>query len=104
MGVMSRLVVKITANPESCITMLLEKLQKGDRSLADCCLCLQHILKDQPWENAETSYVTQNSHAYRTIMPSVNSTHIQRVHTPYQPESCSRPALVKPCDRPVQII
>ena len=29
--------------------MLLEKLRKSDRYLGDCCLCLQHIFKDQPW-------------------------------------------------------
>ena len=39
---------KITIDPEPCMTMLLEKLRKSDRSLRDCCLCLQHIFKDEP--------------------------------------------------------
>ena len=42
-------VAKITIDPEPCMTMLLEKLRKSDRSLGDCCLCLQHMFKDQQW-------------------------------------------------------
>ena len=39
--VVSQPFAKITIDPEPCITMLLEKLCKSDRSLGDCCLCLQ---------------------------------------------------------------
>ena len=41
--------VKITIDPEPCMTMLLEKLRKSDRSLRACYLCLQHTFKDEPW-------------------------------------------------------
>ena len=37
---------KTTIAPEP---MQLENLQKSDRSLGDCYLCLQHMFKDQPW-------------------------------------------------------
>ena len=47
--VASQPVAKITIDPEPCMTMLLEKLRKSDRSLGDCCLCLQYMFKDQPW-------------------------------------------------------
>ena len=43
---MSQPVAKITIDLEPC---LLEKLQKSDRSLGDCRLCLQHIFKAEPW-------------------------------------------------------
>ena len=39
----SQPVAKITTDPEPCMAMLLEKLQKSDQSLRDCCLCLQHM-------------------------------------------------------------
>ena len=47
--VASQPVAKITIDPEPCMTMLLEKIRKSVRSLGDCCLCLQHMFKDQPW-------------------------------------------------------
>ena len=47
--VASQPAAKITIDLEPCMTMLLEKLRKSDRSLGDCCLCLQHMFKDQPW-------------------------------------------------------
>ena len=46
--VASQLVAKITIDPEPC-TLMLEKLQKSNRSFGDCCRCLQHMSKDQPW-------------------------------------------------------
>ena len=61
------------------MTMLLEKLQKSDRSLDDCCLCLQHILKDQPWllrVSGEMKLATRNLQVYRSNVLSVNTTHI----------------------------
>ena len=77
-------------NPEPCMTMLLEKLQKSDRCLGDCCLCLQHMLKDQPWllqESGETRSAARNSQAYRSHVPSVMlaliSLLIQRLHKLY---------------------
>ena len=39
-------VTKITIDTEPCMTMLLEKLRKSERSLGDCCLCMQHMFKD----------------------------------------------------------
>ena len=60
---------KIIIDPEPCMTMLLEKLRKSDRSLRDCCLCLQHIFKDEPWllwVSEETRWGTRNSQAYRS--------------------------------------
>ena len=42
-------VAKIITNPEPCIAMMLEKLQKSSWSLVDGCLYLKHIFKDQPW-------------------------------------------------------
>ena len=47
--VTSQPVAKIIIGMEPCMTLLLEKLQKSDRSLGGCCLCLQHIFKAQPW-------------------------------------------------------
>ena len=70
---------KITIDLEPCMTMLLEKLRKRDRSLTDCCLCLQHIFKDEPWllwVSGETRWDARNSQAYRSNVPSVNSAHI----------------------------
>ena len=61
------------------MTMLLEKLRKSNRSLGDCCLCLQHIFKDQPWllrVSGETRSAARNSQACRSNVPSVNNTHI----------------------------
>ena len=72
-------VAKITIDPEPCMTMLLEKLRKSDRSLGDCCLCLQHIFKDLPWllrVSGEMRSAAQNSQAYRSNVPSVISAHI----------------------------
>ena len=77
--VMSQPVAKITIDLEPCMTMLLEKLQKSDLSLGDCCLCLQHIFKNQPWllrVSGETRSAARNSKAYRSNVPSVNSAHI----------------------------
>ena len=40
---------------------------------------LQHTFKDQPWllwESGETSCAAQNSHEYRSIMPSINNARI----------------------------
>ena len=37
LGGASQPFAKITLDPEPCMTMLLEKLQKSDRSLEDCC-------------------------------------------------------------------
>ena len=65
--------------PEPCVTMLLEKLRKSDRSLDDCCLCLQHMFKDEPWllrVSGETRWAARNSQAYRSNVPSVNCAHI----------------------------
>ena len=65
------------------MTMPLKKLRKSDRSLGDCCLCLQHMFKDQPWllrVSGETRSAARNSQAYRFNMPSVNSAHIS-THT-----------------------
>ena len=81
--VASQPVTKITIDPDPCMAMLLEKLRKSDRSLGDCCLCLQHILKDQPWllrVSGETRSAARNSQAYRSNVPSVNSAHIS-THT-----------------------
>ena len=61
-------VAKIIIDLEPCMTMLLEKLQKSDRSLGDCCLC-----------NIARS-AARNSQAYRSNVPSVNSAHIS-THT-----------------------
>ena len=75
----SQPVAKITIDPEPCMTMLLEKLRKSDRSLGDCCLCLQHTFKDQPWllqVSGETRSAARKSQAYRSNVPSINSTHI----------------------------
>ena len=77
--VASQPVVKITIDPEPCMTMLLEKLRKSDRSLGDCCLCLQHMLKDQPWllwVSGEMRSAARNSQVYRLNVPSVNSAYI----------------------------
>ena len=77
--VVSQPVVKITIDPELCTTILLEKLRKIDQSSEDCYLYLQHIFKDQPWllrVSRETRSAAQNSQAYRSNVPSVNSVHI----------------------------
>ena len=61
------------------MTMLLEKLRKSDRSLRDCYLCLQHTFKDESWllwVSGETRWGARNSQAYRSNVPSVNSSHI----------------------------
>ena len=71
----TRWVARITTNLEPCITMLLEKLQKSDWSLADCCVYLQHTFKNQPrllWESGEISSAARNSHVLRSIMSLVN--------------------------------
>ena len=76
-------VAKITIDPEPCMAMLLEKLRKSDRSLGDCCLCLQHMFKDQPWllrVSGEKRSAAQNSQSYHSNMLSVNSAHIS-THT-----------------------
>ena len=60
---------KITIDPEPCMTMLLEKLRKSDRSS-------QHTFKDEPWlmwVSGETRWGARNSQAYRS---NVNSAHI----------------------------
>ena len=70
---------KITIDPEPCMTMLLEKLRKSDRSLRACYLCLQYTFKDEPWllwVSGETRWGARNSQAYRSNVPSVNSAHI----------------------------
>ena len=70
--VASKSVAKITIDPEPCMTMLLECLR-------DCCLCLQHMFKDQPWllrVSGETRSAARNSHAYRSNMPSISSFHL----------------------------
>ena len=64
---------KITIDPEPCMTMLLEKLRKSDWSLRDCCLCLQHIFKDEPWllwVSGETRWGARNTNtqAYRSYL------------------------------------
>ena len=74
--VASQPIAKITIDLEPC---MLEKLQKSDRSLGDCCLCLQHIFKDEPWllwVSGETRWGARNSQAYRSNVPSVNNAHI----------------------------
>ena len=81
----SQPVVKITIEPEPmhAMEMLLEKLRKSDRSLGDCCLCLQHTVKDQPWllrVSGEMRLTARNSKAYRSNVPSVKSAHIS-THT-----------------------
>ena len=81
--VASQPVTKITIDPEPCMTMLLEKLRKSERSLGDCCHCLLHMSKDQPWllwVSGETRLAARNSQAYRLNVPSVNSAHIS-THT-----------------------
>ena len=78
---------KITIDPEPCMTMLLEKLQKSGRSLEDCCLCLQHIFKDEPRllrMSGETRWAARNTQAYRSSVPSVNSAHISTFTAPTQ--------------------
>ena len=58
------------------MTMLLEKLRKNDQCLGYCCLCLQHMSKDQPWllrVSGETRSAARNSQAYRSNVPHVNS-------------------------------
>ena len=67
---MSHPVVRITTNPEACITMLLEKLRKSNWSLAECCIYVQHIVKNQMNGGA------QNSHVHLSIMLLVNSARI----------------------------
>ena len=86
--VASQPVAKITIDPESCMTILLEKLRKSGRSLGDCCLCLQHIFKDQPWllrVSGEMRSAARNSQAYISNVPSVNSacisTHTEATQT-----------------------
>ena len=81
--VVSQPVAKITVDPEPCMAMLLEKLRKSDRSLGDCCLCLQQIFEDQPWllrVSGDTRSAARNSQAYRSNVPSVTSAHIS-THT-----------------------
>ena len=81
--VASQPVAKITIDPEPCMTMLLKKLQKSDRSLGDYCLCMQHIFKDQPGllrVSGEMRSATRNSQAYRFNVLSVNTAHIS-THT-----------------------
>ena len=66
----------ITIDLEPCMTILLEKLQK---SLEECCLCLQCIFKNEPWlvwVSGETRWAARNSQAYHSNVPSVNSAHI----------------------------
>ena len=41
--VASQPVAKITTDSEPCMTMLLEKLRKSDRSLEDCCLSATYV-------------------------------------------------------------
>ena len=66
----------VAANPEACITMLLnEKLRKSDWALADSC---GNIFKDQPWllrESGQTNGGARKSHAYRreSIVPSITA-------------------------------
>ena len=77
--VASKPFAKITIDPEPCMTMLLEKLRKSDRSLRDCYLCLQHIFKGKPWllwVSGEMMWAARNSQVYRSNVLSVNSTHI----------------------------
>ena len=77
--VASHPVAKIKIYPEQCMRMLLEKLRKRDQSLGDCCLCLQHMFKDQPWllwVSGETRSAARNSQAYRSNTPFVNCAHI----------------------------
>ena len=77
--IVSQPVAKITI----AMAMMLEKLRKSDRSLGDCCLCLQHTVKDQPWllrVSGETRSIARNSKAYRSNVPSVKSAHIS-THT-----------------------
>ena len=85
--VASQPIAKITIDLKPCVTMLLEKqLRKSDQSLEDCCLCLQHIFKDQPWllrVSGEMRSAAQNSQAYRSNMLSVNSTHISTLYRGY---------------------
>ena len=81
--VASQPIAKMTIDSELCTTVLLERLRKSDRSLGDCCLCLQHIFKDQPWllrVSGETRSAACDSQAYRLNVPPVNSTHIS-THT-----------------------
>ena len=81
--VASQPIAKITIDPEACMTMLVVKLRKSDWSLGDCCLCLQHMFKDQPWllwVSRETKSAARHSQTYRSNMPSVTSTHIS-THT-----------------------
>ena len=73
--VASQPVAKIAIDLEPCMTMLLEKLRKSDQSLEDCCLCLEHIFKDQPWllrVSEETRLAGRNSQVHRWNVPSVN--------------------------------
>ena len=75
--VASQPVTKIAIDPEPCMTMLLEKLRKSNRSLGDC--CLQHIFKDQPWllrVSGETTSAARNSQVYCLNVPSVYCAHI----------------------------
>ena len=82
---------KIIIDPELCTTMLLEKLRKSDRSLEDCCLCLQHVFNDQPrvlWVSGETRWAARHSQAYHSKAPSVLimaliSLLLQRLHKLY---------------------
>ena len=75
----------IIIDPEPCMTMLLEKLQKSDRSFGNCYLCLQHIFKDEPWllwVSGETKWAARNSQAYRSNVPSVNTAHMTTFTAP----------------------
>ena len=75
--VASQPVKKITIDPEPHAWQCCGR--SNARSLRDCCLCLQHIFKDQPWlprVSGDTRSVARNSQAYRSNVPSVNSVHI----------------------------
>ena len=61
----SKPVAKITIDPKPCMTNYAAgEATKSDRSLGDCCLCQQHMFKDQPWllrVSGETKSAAQNS-------------------------------------------
>ena len=108
------------------MAMLLEKLRKSDRSLGYCCLCLQHMFKDQPslvtrpWllEGASIGLGTRLGSAMAaagewrdkvgcskltsvSLKRAVNYLYSYRGYT--NSGSCSKPSLVKVCDKCVQI-
>ena len=83
--------LKITFDPESCMTMLLEKLRKSDWSLEDCYLCLQCIFKNEPWlvwVSGETRWAARTCH----LLIELASLFIQKLHNSTNLGANSKPS------------